>query len=234
MATLGDTVYQAGTAEEFAACYDPTWGRHKARTRPVVGDHEYGTRGAAGYFGYFGAAAGKPGKGYYAYDLGAWRVVALNSNCDEVGGCGPGSPQGRWLRAELAAHPATCTLALVHHPLFSSGTKHGGIEAVRPLWRALYEAGAEVVLSGNEHNYERFAPQDPDGNPDPAYGIRQFVVGTGGIGFYELGRPLETSQARNDDTRGVLKLTLRHRGYDWRFVPVAGRDFTDAGSDTCH
>ncbi len=232
--TLGDTVYQAGTAEEFADCYDPSWGRHKARTRPAVGDHEYNTPGATGYYDYFGAAAGEPGEGYYSYDLGTWHVIALNSNCAEVGGCGPGSPQGRWLRADLAAHPATCTLAVIHHPRFSSGTEHGGNEAVRPLWQALYEAGADVVLSGNEHNYERFAPQDPDGTRDDARGIRQFVVGTGGIGFYELGPAIANSEARNDDALGVLALTLRPGGYDWRFVPVAGQDFSDAGSAACN
>lgn len=234
VATLGDNAYRNGSRQEFAGCYDPTWGAEKARTRPALGNHEYGTREAKGYFGYFGAAAGERGKGYYSYDLGAWHVVALNSNCDEVGGCDAGSPQERWLRADLAAHPAACTLAYWHHPLFSSGTKHGGEPAVRPLWQALVDAGADVVLSGHEHNYERFAPQDAGGRPDSRHGIREFVVGSGGAGLYPLGDPLPASEARNADTLGVLRLTLRPAGYDWDFVPAGGGTFADAGRAGCH
>lgn len=233
VATLGDNAYRAGSKREFAACYDPTWGAAKGRTRPSPGNHEYGTRGAQGYFGYFGAAAGDRDTGYYSYDLGEWHVVALNSNCAEAGGCGAGSPQERWLRADLAAHPAACTLAYWHHPLFSSGAKHGGEPTVRPLWQALAEAGADVVLAGHEHNYERFAPQDASGRPDPRHGIRQFVVGTGGAGHYGFGTPLATSERRNADTFGVLRLTLRPDGYDWRFLPAAGGSFTDTGRAAC-
>ncbi len=177
VATLGDNAYQSGTAQEFADCYGPTWGRHKARTRPSPGNHDYGTAGAAGYFGYFGAAAGDPAKGYYSYDLGAWHVVALNSQCAETGsGCEAGSAQERWLRADLKAHPARCTLAYWHHAPFSSGATHGGDPATRALWRALYDHGADIVLAGHEHNYERFAPVD--GNRDRARGIRLFAAGS--------------------------------------------------------
>jgi hypothetical protein len=153
IATLGDHAYRSGTPQEFADCYDPSWGRHKDRTRPAPGNHDYETSGAAGYFDYFGAAAGEPGKGYYSYDLGTWHIVVLNSNCSQVGGCGEGTPQEQWLREDLAAHPATCTLAYWHHPLFSSGTEHGGNESMQPVWQALYDAGADVVLAGHEHNY---------------------------------------------------------------------------------
>jgi hypothetical protein len=155
--TLGDNVYADGTPSEFANCYDPSWGRHKGRTKPAVGNHEYHTPGAAGYFGYFGPAAGDPSKGYYSYNLGAWHIVVLNSNCTYVGGCHAGSPQERWLRADLAAHPTTCTLAYWHHSRFSSGYQ-GSTAAVQSLWQALYAFGADIVLAGHDHSYERFAP----------------------------------------------------------------------------
>jgi hypothetical protein len=241
VATLGDHAYETGSRQEFARCYDPTWGSEKARTRPAAGNHEYETRNAKGYFDYFREAAGKRGEGYYSYDLGAWHIVVLNSNCEHVGGCEASSRQGRWLRADLAAHPATCTLAYWHHTLFSSGKKHGGDEAMRAVWQALYDAGADVVLSAHEHNYERFAPQDPDGRFDDKRGIRQFVVGTGGRSHYGFGRLLETSEARNAETFGVLVLTLRPASYDWVFVPVGSRldqnddrHFPDSGSADCH
>ncbi len=232
VALLGDGAYRAGSPREYARCYHPTWGRAKERTRPVPGNHDYNTPGAAGYFGYFGAAAGEPGAGYYAYGLGAWRVVALNSNCAEVGGCHAGSPQERWLRAELAAHPAACALAYWHHARFSSGAEHGGTAEVAPLWRALQDAGAEVVLSGHEHAYERFAPQDADGNADPARGIRQFVVGTGGAEPHAPGAPRPHSEARAAGTAGVLRLRLRPGGYKWRFVAVDG-SAVDEGRGRC-
>ena len=233
VAVLGDGAYPNGTAADYAACYDPTWGRHKARTRPAPGNHDYDTAGAAGYFGYFGAAAGDPATGYYAYDLGAWHVVVLNSNCAAVDGCGIGSPQERWLRDDLADHPATCTLAYWHHPRFSSG-EHGDTNATAPLWQALYEADADLVLTGHDHDYERFAPQDPAGRTDPARGIVQFVVGTGGKDLRGFGAPRPTSVARNHETFGVLALTLYPTGYDWAFLPVAGQAYRDAGSRSCH
>ena len=232
--TLGDNAYRYGTPAAFADCYDPSWGRAKDRTKPSPGNHDYYSGGAEGYFGYFGEAAGERGRGYYSYDLGAWHVVSLNSNCEFVGGCGAGSAQVRWLEDDLARNRKACTLAYWHHPLFSSGEKHGNTPEVRPLWTTLHAAGAEVVLSGHEHNYERFAPQDPLGKANPARGIRQFVVGTGGRSHYEITDPIANSEVHNDDTYGVLKLTLRPEGYDWRFVPVEGGRFTDSGGARCH
>jgi 3',5'-cyclic AMP phosphodiesterase CpdA len=234
VATLGDHVYEEGTARQFRDCYDPSWGRHKSRTRPAPGNHDYQTGGAAGYFAYFGSAAGEASKGYYSYELGTWQIVVLNSNCGQVGGCEAGSPQERWLRKMLEAHPHACTLAYWHHPRFSSGTEHGSSENLQAIWEALYEFGAEVVLAGHEHHYERFAPQDAAGELDPERGIRQFVVGTGGRSHYEFGSPLPTSEVRNDDAFGVLHLTLRATSYDWTFVPVSGATFDDAGTGACH
>jgi hypothetical protein len=231
--TLGDNVYESGTASEFTNCYDPSWGRNKARTRPAVGNHEYLTSGASGYFGYFGATAGNPQTGYYSYDLGTWHIIVINSNCSKVGGCQAGSAQERWLRADLAAHPASCTLAYWHHPRFSSG-EHGSATALQPIWQALYEANADVVLNGHDHDYERFAPQNPGGTLDQARGIRQFVVGTGGKSHYQITAPIANSEVYNDNTFGVLKLTLHTSGYDWQFVPEAGKTFSDTGGATCH
>ncbi len=229
----GDEAYEAGSAAQFRDCYGPTWGRHIQRSRPAVGNHEYLTAGAAGYYEYFGAAAGDPDKGYYSYNLGAWHIVVINSNCGKVGGCGAGSKQEQWLRADLAAHPMPCTLAYWHHPRFSSG-KHGSFSAMQPIWQALYEHGADVVLAGHDHNYERFAPQDAVGTADSARGIREFVVGTGGKNHYPIGEPIANSEVRNDDTFGVLKLTLHPISYDWQFIPEAGKLFSDSGSSTCH
>ena len=231
--TLGDNAYNKGTPEEFEKCYAPTWGRHKARTHPAPGNHEYGTKNAAGYFAYFGAAAGEPGKGYYSYDLGKWHVVVINSNCKKVGGCEKGSPQETWLREDLAAHPALCTVAMWHHPRFSSA-EHGDDRTMSDIWRTLIAAGADVVLSGHDHDYERFGPQDADGKPDPAHGIREFVVGTGGRELYKWEHIDTNSEVRNDVTFGVLKLTLHPDSYDWQFIPAEGYTFTDAGTGTCH
>lgn len=235
VATLGDNVYPAGAESQFQECYEPSWGVHKDRTRPSVGNHEYVTEDAAGYFGYFGGAAGDPDEGYYSYDLGNWHIIVLNSNCHRVGGCAEGSPQEAWLRADLEAHKTSCTLAYWHHPRFSSGAQHGNSDFMRPAWEALYEYGAEVVLSAHEHSYERFAPQTPDGTPDVGGGIREFVVGTGGRSLYEFrSMPIATSEVRNNDTYGVLKLTLRPSSYDWEFVPIEGGTFTDSGASPCH
>ncbi|HEX9869338.1 MAG TPA: metallophosphoesterase [Candidatus Tectomicrobia bacterium] len=231
---LGDNVYESGTAAEFATCYEPTWGRHKARTRPSLGNHEYLAPGARDYFAYFGPAAGDPGKGYYSYNAGTWHVIVINSNCAEVDGCHAGSAQEQWLRGDLAAHRTVCTLAYWHTPRFSSGEWHGSFSEMQPIWQALYDAGADVVLSAHEHNYERFAPQDPNGVPDPVRGIREFVVGTGGKSHYPLGAGIANSEVRNDKTFGVLKLTLHPTTYDWEFVPVAGETFTDSGVASCH
>src|SRR5687767_3220883 len=234
--TLGDNVYDFGTANEFANCYHPTWGRHLARTRPAPGNHDYYTLNAGAYFNYFSAAAGNPVTGYYSYDLGHWHMIVINSNCLVIGGCGAGSPQEQWLRSDLAAHPALCTLAYWHHPRFSSGSVHGSHPQLEPIWRALYEYRADVVLSGHEHNYERFAPQDSNGTLDWDRGIRQFVVGTGGRSHYNgfITPNLPNSEVRNGDTYGILRLTLHPTGYDWKFIPETGKTFTDAGSGTCH
>jgi acid phosphatase type 7 len=231
--TLGDEAYPEGTPEEFDECYKPTWGRFEDRTKPVPGNHEYHTAEAKGYFGYFGKAAGEPGKGYYSYDLGQWHIVALNSNCEEVG-CGASSPQVRWLKADLAKDAKSCTLAYFHYPLFSSGKYRPGIREVKPLWEALYAADADVVLNGHDHNYQRFAPQDPNGKADPQRGIREFVVGTGGRSHYPILDPIANSEDYNDETYGVLRLTPRPEGYEWRFIPVEGETFTDSGSARCH
>jgi len=229
---LGDTQYNDGAASKFLVSYDPSWGRVKALTRPVVGNHEYLTRRARGYFRYFGRAAGVEGKGYYSYDIGAWHVVALNANCQFVH-CFAGSPQERWLRADLAAHPNRCVLALWHQPYFSSGSG-GGFDPVGPFWDALYDAHADVILNGHEHDYERFAPQTPSGVADLHRGIREFVVGTGGSSLGPWGTLMPNSEARDDKTFGILKLTLYPSSYDWQFIGVPGSTFTDSGSSACH
>ncbi len=231
--TTGDNAYESGTATEFTNCYDPTWGRHKARTRPSPGNHEYNTPGATGYFGYFKGAAGDSSMGYYSYDLGEWHIISLNSMCENVGGCKATSPMVTWLEQDLAANPKSCTLAYFHHPLFSSG-EHGNQTKMRPTWDALYEANADVVLNGHDHDYERFAPQTPRGAADSARGIREFVVGTGGGSHYSIVSTKPNSRVHNTDTYGVLKLTLHPTSYDWQFVREEGKSFTDSGTTSCH
>jgi hypothetical protein len=233
VATLGDTVYETGTAAEFAACYDTTWGKAKVRTKPAPGNHDYLTFRAGGYYAYFGPTAGDQFKGYYSYDLGAWHVLVLNSNCGWVA-CDAGSPQEQWIRKDLDEHPSVCTLAYWHHPRFSSGAEHGSNLTMVDIYATLYERGVDVVLAGHDHDYERFAPLDPAGAVDQARGIRSFVVGTGGRSHYPFGTPLPGSEVRNADTYGVLSLTLRATGYDWRFLTPPGSKFTDAGSGGCH
>jgi hypothetical protein len=231
--TAGDNAYESGSAAEFADCYDPAWGGFKSRTRPVPGNHDYGTAGAAGYLGYFGSLAGPVGQTWYAYDAGTWRIYALDSNCALVGGCGTGSPQETWLKADLTANPRQCVLAIWHHPRFSSGA-HGDDPITATLWNDLYNAGADLIVNGHDHDYERFAPQDPTGAKDTARGIREFVVGTGGASLRAFTTIRANSEVRNAATFGVLKLTLHSNGYDWGFVPIAGQTFTDHGSGTCH
>ncbi len=231
--TTGDNVYDNGTADEFEHCYDPSWGRARARTRPAPGNHDYHTRGAVGYFDYFGDLAGDDRTGWYAYDLNSWRIYALNSNCGAIGGCGAGSAQEQWLRADLASHPAACVLAYWHHPLFSS-SRHGNNPDVRPLFEALYDAGAEIVLGGHDHSYERYAPQAPDGAADSARGLVEIVVGTGGRSHYGFATVGANSLVRDGATFGVLKLTLAEGSYAFEFVPVAGQAFSDSGSGACH
>jgi hypothetical protein len=221
---LGDLQYESGTAAAFAASYDKTWGRWKAMTHPAPGNHEFNTKGGAGYFAYWGSAAGAPGKGWYSFDVGAWHIVALNSNCAIVG-CAATSEQARWLQADLAAHQAKCTLAYWHHPRYSSGL-HGDDVSTEPFWELLSAAHADLVLVGHDHDYERFAPQR---------GIRQFTAGTGGRSLY-IFRPTPdpNSELRNATTFGVLQLTLHPDSYDWRFVNEPGTTFTDSGTTACN
>ena len=234
----GDLAYESGSPDEFEFCYGPTWGRFKDRTRPTLGNHEYGNPTAHGYFEYWGAQAGPAGKGYYSFDLGGWHIVALNTNCYArgLGGCGTGSPQEAWLKADLVNHPDACIVAYGHHALFGSGffTKHAVHPELKQLWQDLYAAHADLVLAGHEHSYERFAAQDPDGNPDTEHGIREIVVGTGGRSHTLLGFVSANSEVRNWDTFGVLKLTLFPGKYMWEFIPVEGRTFRDSGSGVCH
>jgi calcineurin-like phosphoesterase family protein len=229
--TLGDNVYSSGTDAQYAQCFDPTWGRHKTRTKPSPGNHDYNTSGATGYYNYWGALAGPAGRGYYSFDLGDWHIVSLNSEVS----MSAGSAQETWLRADLAASTKQCTLAYWHKPRFSSGTNHGSLSSAQPLWQALYDFHAELVLNGHEHNYERFAPQTPTGAADPTNGIREIVAGTGGESHYnDEGTPLPNSEVFNGTTYGVLELTLGSGTYSWQFIPIAGQTFTDSGTGTCH
>jgi calcineurin-like phosphoesterase family protein len=233
--TAGDDAYETGSAEDFAKCYDPTWGQFKDRTRPAAGNHDWETKNAQGYRDYFGSAAvNDQGDTWYSYDLGQWHVIVLDADCADVGGCGKQSKQGKWLAADLAAHPATCTLAIWHQPRFSSGNRHGNDKEVDPFWRQLYAAGAEVVVNGHDHDYERFAPQTPDAKADPARGIREFVVGTGGAGLRGFDNPQPNSELRVSVTHGVLELTLHPKSYDWRWIPVKDNVAGDHGTGQCH
>lgn len=229
--TIGDNAYPNGSLDDYTKCYGPTWGRHKARTRPAIGNHDYKTASAQGYFAYWGETAGTSAQSWYSYDLGAWHVVVLDSNCTKVG-CGPDSPQVAWLKADLAKSAAKCTLAYWHHPRWGAGRPDPAVQA---FWDVLHAAGAELVVNGHDHFYERLAPMDPAGKPDAAAGIRQITAGTGGAGLYDFEKPpLPVTEARNDKTFGVLRLALKDGAYDWKFVPVAGSTFSDAGTAACH
>ncbi len=232
--TLGDNSNDQGKAAQYKSCYDKTWGAFKSRTHPVIGNHDQITSNGAPYYAYFGAAgAGPTGKGYYSYDLPAnWHVVVLNGICSKAGGCGKNSAQEKWLRADLAANSGKHILAMWHPPEFSSGG-HGSTSTFITWWRDLYAVHAEIVLSGHDHDYERFAPQSPDGKADPN-GIRQFVSGTGGALHSPIVAVRPNSQVRNAATYGVLELTLRPHSYSWRFIPVAGGKFTDSGETATH
>jgi hypothetical protein len=238
---LGDDQYDYGTLSTFGNVFGPTWGRFKSLIHSVPGNHEYYTSGAQGYFDYFdgvGASTGPAGPrstGYYSFDIGSWHIIALNSNCAAIGGCGSGSAEETWLRRDLAAHPTKCTLAYWHHPRFTSGSEGGGNATfTAQLYSDLYAANSDVVLSGHDHDYERFAPQNPSGLLDTARGIREFVVGTGGKSHHTFAATAANSQIRNNTAYGVLRLTLHPSGYDWQFVPAAGSSFTDSGSTACH
>ena len=231
VAVLGDLQYPSGSLSQFRGSFARSWGRLGARLRPVPGNHEYGTRGAAGYFAYFGRTARPRGRSWFSYDLGAWHVVALDSQCP-AGSCRPGGAQERFLRSDLARTSKRCVLAYWHHPRFSSGI-HGDDRAVAPLFQALYRARAEIVLSGHDHDYERLAPLDPAGRVDRQRGVRQFVVGTGGVDLRPILRRRPGSERRHSRSFGVLELTLRPGGYDWRFRAEPGAAFSDSGSGRC-
>ena len=245
---VGDIQYVHGDAGNYAASYNPTWGRFESITYPVLGNHEGGEGGSnAAYFTYFGSRAGDPTKGYYSFDLGGWHLIALNSNCGVYSfngsrdGCAAGSPQDVWLRKDLASHPNTCTLAFFHVPRFSSGTDHYSTAAsdhtLTVLWQDLYGAGADVILNGHSHEYERFAPLAPDGRIDKARGIREFIVGTGGDDHRLPSKHAVTgSEIRTSNSFGVLELTLRSASYDWQFVNTGtpGSTNHDSGTATCH
>jgi hypothetical protein len=229
---LGDEQYTAGELSDFSRSYDLSWGRALGITHPTPGNHEYVTAGAAGYYDYFGTRAGQRAAGYYSYDIGRWHLIALNAQCTYVS-CAPGSAQLNWLAADLAAHPTSCTLAYWHQPRFSSG-HHGSDPKYDGFWRTLYAAGADIVLNGHDHDYERFAPQNPSGQADGVRGIREFVVGSGGTSHYDFRVPVANSQVRQNSTFGVLKLTLHPTSYDWSFVPESGKSFHDTGTGRCH
>jgi acid phosphatase type 7 len=226
--TTGDNAYPNGTAANFHDCFEPHWGRHRARTRPTPGNHEYESAGAAPYFEYFGENAGVPGLGYYSYNAGPWRVIALNSEIP----VGPGSGQLQWLRTELAANRGRCTMAYWHKPLFTSGP-NGPNRDMRELWRTLYEFDADLIVTGHDHLYERFGPQDPDGRSDAVRGIRQITVGTGGGALYTPVMSAPNTEAIGIG-HGVLKLTLSDGGYQWEFLPIPGNPFRDTGIGQCH
>jgi hypothetical protein len=239
---LGDEQYECAGLSAFASSYDPTWGRLKSITYPAPGNHEYQTSGGtncdaagngAGYYTYFGSAAGDPSKGYYSFDLGTWHLIALNASCAKVGGCGAGSPEEIWLKNDLATHTNRCTLAFWHNPRYSSGGV-GNDSTFSPFWQDLYNANAELVLVGHDHEYERFAPQNASSGLDTARGIREFVVGTGGKTHTNFATIRANSEVRNNDTFGFLKLTLHPSSYDWQFVPEPGKTFADSGSTACH
>lgn len=231
--TAGDCVYPNGTNDEFANCYDPTWGRHKLRTKPSVGNHEYRTTNASGYFNYFGSVAGEIDKGYYSYDLGPWHMVVLNTNCSKIDGCEEGSNQERWLKQDLAQNSSICTLSYMHHPYYSSGP-HGNTTEIKPLVQDLYDYNADLMVAGHDHTYERFQPQNVDRNLDLRNGLTQFVVGTGGKDLYSFPDIQENSVVRYNDSHGIIKFTLYSNSYEWEYIPIAGYDFSDKGYGWCH
>lgn len=225
IALLGDVVYPDGGLADYKQCFDPAWHLLLPRIHPAQGNHDFEAADASGYYDYFGAAAGPPGEGWYSYDVGSWHVIVLNSDCQRVGGCGDGSPQLTWLQADLSAHPAVCTLAYWHHPRYSSG-QHGNDPRTEALWQALASAGADVVLSGHDHDYERLAPVN---------GIRSFVVGTGGHSLIPFsGKPDKQTELRTDDSYGLLALQLDPGSFRWQFVPIPGDELDDRGQAACH
>jgi hypothetical protein len=239
---LGDLQYEDGTLAKIMQAYDPTWGRLKAITHPTIGNHEYYEPTASAYWDYFNGPgvqtgpAGTRGEGWYSLDIGAWHVVVLNSNCDQVA-CGAGSPQESWLRQDLAAHPTPCTLAIMHHPLLPPGQTDDGEEVTppnRPLWQALYDGGVDLALVGHRHVYERIAPLNPAAQVDPVRGIRILVTGTGGKNLIPPGTPQVGSETRQAQSFGVTRVTMHATSYDWQFVPDSPGGYTDGGTAACH
>lgn len=236
IAPLGDLAYQRGSDSDFDRCYGPSWGKFKDRTRPATGNHDHSTKNAQGFSNFFGPRGGPYDKYYYSYDLGSWHAVVLNSDCWRVGGCDADDPQAEWLRRDLEGNSSLCTVAYWHRPRFTSG-RYGEpkeTDRVDPLWRILTEAGVDVLLVAHDHDYERFAPMNADGQPD-ATGVREFVVGTGGGNLRPFGNPpLATTAVRDNTTWGILRLNLSPGSYAWKFLPAVGGSFTDAGEGTCH
>jgi hypothetical protein len=231
--TAGDNAYPDGSAANFSDCYGPTWGRVLGRTiLPTAGNHDWDTPGATGYLGYFGAAAAPQGVTWYSMDLGAWHIIVLDSDCALVGGCDDASPQGLWLKHDLAVSTAHCTLAIWHQPRFSSG-EHGDDPEVAPFWQQLHDAQAELIVNGHDHDYERFAPQDPSGKVERPGGLREIVVGTGGAELRTFKQQAPNSEFRAAGVTGILRLTLHAVNYDWEFLPI-GSDIADSGSTPCH
>jgi len=231
--TAGDNSNEKGTMEQYQECFGPSWGRHLGRIRPSAGNHDYQTVDAEDYFSYFGDAAGKSGEGYYSYEMGDWHIIVLNSNCLSIDGCGPSSPQIAWLKEDLEIHPNLCTLAYWHHPRWSSNF-YGDSEWLDTFWQVLYEHRVELIINGHDHYYERLTPQNPDGDIDLEEGIRQIILGTGGVEHAEYYELTKNSEVRNNEDFGVLKLDLFPGHYEWEFIPVAEDGFTDSGSDICH
>ncbi|PYV35144.1 MAG: alkaline phosphatase [Acidobacteria bacterium] len=230
----GDLSHNDGTDGDIAKSYGPTWGQFKTRTIPVLGNHEYFTLKALGYFDYWGPTAGDPTKGYYSLNLGAWHIIVLNSNCGAVG-CGKGGAQDKWLLNDLSTHSQLCTLALWHEPLYTSSSSIAPNTNVQPFWKELYSNNVDLIINGHAHNYERFAPQDASGNLDPARGIIEIVAGTGGASHFAFNSTLAPNSLVQDATTyGVVKLTLHQSSFDWQFIPVAGHTFTDSGTQACH
>lgn len=226
--TAGDNVYPSGSYADYRDCYDPTWGRHKDRTRPTPGNHDYESAAANPYYAYFDTAAGLPGQGYYTYAVGSWRVIALNSEIPTR----TGSAQYQWLRNELTTSTPACTIAIWHRPLFTSGPNRDNLD-MRDIFRLLHEFGTDIVINGHDHLYERFAPQDADGRVDLSRGIRQFTVGTGGVPLYDP-QQRKTNSEVIQKSWGVLKLSLSDGRYEWDFIPVPGGGSHDTGSGVCH
>lgn len=234
---LGD-LCQTPSEDCLESEFMPTWGRMFSISHPVPGNHDYEDDSEVNYFDYWNGAglltgrAGERAKGYYSFDLGGWHILALNSQCELVGGCEQGSPQYLWLEQDLKNSPAKCTLAYWHTPVFSSSGR--GNRDMKPVFALLYDYNAELVLNAHHHIYERFAPQNPAGAADPARGIREFIAGTGGSSHNSIYRIMLNSEVRNANTFGVLKLSLHPDGYDWEFIPAQGKSFSDAGTGLCH